>query len=221
MTSPDLEERIGAALKSWAGPKDPSAGFADKVVARAIRRRAHRLTLTAVGAAIAVGLDIVLPLALLPGGKSTTVKVISPPTSPVTATTTPAPTTTTPNPTTTTSPSTVTPAAGVFADSFHFHVTGMTIAANGTATAAWRPGGYGTVARATFHLTSISGNTATGIVDTSTDPAEWTPGHTFRLVLQQNDMLVVTPSPFAPMCGTVASQEALAGHPPPGVNCGA
>lgn len=114
--------------------------------------------------------------------------------------------------------------AGALADGYRFHVTTMTIRPNGTGTASWRSqsGGSQDYRSATFHLTSVNGRSATGVVDSSTEPAAWAPGHRFSLTLGHNDMLVVTPSgPFAPLCGSVAQQQDVPGHAPQGVNCGA
>jgi hypothetical protein len=137
-----------------------------------------------------------------------------------TSTTTPASTTTSQPPFSTTTTTAL--AAGVFSDSFHFHKTTMDISPNGQGTASWEGTTPATGDQGTFHLTAVEGRTATGIVDTSTDPTRWPPGETFTLTLESNDMLVVTPGgPFAPMCGSQANQESEAGNPPAGVNCGA
>lgn len=135
-------------------------------------------------------------------------------------------TTTTEMPTSSTTPTTVQVRVGLFADTFHFHVTAMVIDPDGSGTASWRVlssgGTESYMAQGTFHLTSVTGRYAAGVVDTSTSTATWAPGQRFELELQSNDMLIVTPKgPFAPMCGSSALQESQAGNPPPGVNCGA
>lgn len=140
------------------------------------------------------------------------------------------PTSTTPTPSTTAATDTTsssTPpgriAAGVLADTYTFHVTSMTVAGDGTGTASWRADTTSmAMAQATFHLTSVIGREADGVVDTSTDSSGWRLGESFHLTLQANDVLLVTPSgPFSPLCGSAALAEDRAGGAQDDVNCGA
>lgn len=113
---------------------------------------------------------------------------------------------------------------GLMADTYRMHVTTMTIEADGSGVASWRDreGGPASVANATFHLTRASAGHAQGIVDSSTQPADWPVGQRFELTLGSDDMLVVDPAGiFVPLCGSRARQQWEQGTAPPEVNCGA
>jgi hypothetical protein len=126
-------------------------------------------------------------------------------------------------------------AAGAFADTWRLHTNVLTINADGTGFADWRT--YRTCGQdappcdtwtgnvitdgghATFHLTTVTGNEAKGIVDLSSDPAFLAVGP-LTLSLTPDDLLVINGRQPG-LCGTTVARQAAAGTAPPGVNCGA
>lgn len=170
-----------------------------------IRRRRRGLVVATGGGLIACG----LALALTPLGQAPMkVNVIGPSTSTQPPQTAFTPTTTAPsaNSTSTVPSTTSNTQSGVFAGTFRFNVVSMAISPNGRGTATWLELNK-TIGHGSFHLLSVSGRNATGVVDTSSDSTRWSPGSTFTLTLQPNDMLIVRPSgPFPSMCGATAYQ---------------
>jgi hypothetical protein len=124
--------------------------------------------------------------------------------------------------------------AGAFADTWHFHVTTLSIASDGDGAATWRDsslcgtssGCYGATA-ATFVLSNVTGTTARAIIQASNDPAQLPVGTSLTLTLQADDTLTVSgvsaASPYynTPLCGSQAALLPVAQQQAEGISCGA
>lgn len=193
-----------------------AARHRERVVRRGRTRRTMRRAVVAVlGASVATAVAVPLALPSTPkravlrvgdSGPATTTVQTTIRSSVSSTTRAPAPTTTAPAATTTSIPSL---ASGVFADTFRYHTDTITINDAGVGTATWIGYPVQVTEQASFHLTTVSGRTATGVVDTTTDPNRWlASGQMFELTLQSNDMLDVVPGgPFVPLCGSAAFQQ--------------
>jgi hypothetical protein len=136
-------------------------------------------------------------------------------------------------------PFTVAPApsdiAGAFADTWHFHVTTLSIASDGQGAATWEDptlcgttssGCFGDTA-ATFVLSDVSGTTARAVIQASNDPRYLPVGTVLTLTLQPHDTLTVSGvsagSAFynTPLCGSQAASLSVTQQKATGINCGA
>jgi hypothetical protein len=124
--------------------------------------------------------------------------------------------------------------AGVFADTWQFHVTGLSIGPDGDGAVTWRDsslcgttaGCYGATA-ATFVLSDVTGTTAQAVIQASNDPGQLPVGTSLTLTLEPHDTLSVSGvpagSPFynTPLCGSQAAALTVAQQSAEGISCGA
>jgi hypothetical protein len=124
--------------------------------------------------------------------------------------------------------------AGEFADTWHFHVTTLSIASDGEGAVTWRDtslcetssGCYGATA-ATFVLREVTGTSARAVIQASNDPAQLPVGTSLTLTLLPDDTLSVSgvsaASPYynTRLCGSRAALLSVAQQQAAGISCGA
>jgi hypothetical protein len=124
--------------------------------------------------------------------------------------------------------------AGAFADTWHFHVTSLSIGSDGDGVATWQdpslcgstPGCHGDTA-ATFVLSDVTGTTAQALIEASNDPQQMPVGTSLTLTLEPHDTLSVSGvsggSPYygTALCGSEAASLSVAQQQAAGIGCGA